>query len=221
MGEAIDLTARDGHRLNAYRALPDGTPHGGVVIVQEIFGLTDHITRVVDRYASEGFAAAAPAMFDRIEPNIVLDYGEIETGRGLMRQLQWDQTLIDVGAALDAVAADGPAAVVGFCWGGTVAHVAACELALDAAVSYYGGGIVRFLNKQPNCPIIYHFGDRDPAIPPDDIERIRASVRGAEVYVYPGAGHGFNCEDREAYSPTDAELAFERSVAFLRAELAG
>jgi carboxymethylenebutenolidase len=124
--------------------------------------------------------------------------------------------LCDVEAAANEVRGAGSACVVGYCWGGTVAHVAASELELDAAVSYYGGGVAKMLDKAPRCPILYHFGDRDASIPPPDIERIREANRKNLVFVYPGAGHGFNCDERGSYSANDAKLAFERSLEFLR-----
>lgn len=218
MGEDVRLTALDGHVLGAYRAAPDESAVGGVVIIQEVFGLTAHVRDVVDRYASEGFAAVAPAMFDRVERGLVLDYSELERGLATMRQLEWPSTLADVQAALDTFEGQ-PVAVVGFCWGGTVAHVAATELPLSAAVSYYGSGILRMLDKRPKCPVLYHFGDRDKSIPAEGIERIRQSNPTGIYHVYAGAGHGFDSRGRESFSPDDSALAFSRSVAFLREHL--
>ena len=220
LSELIRLTARDGHVLDAYAASPAETPAGGVVIVQEIFGLTAHIRRVVDQYAAEGFFAVAPAMFDRIERDLTLEYVEIQRGLALMRQLEWPAALADVAAAADRARAAGAVGVLGFCWGGTVAHVAAAELPIAAAVSYYGGGIARMLDKVPRCPILYHFGDQDHSIPPAAVEAIRQAVPDADIHVYPGAGHGFDCSERASFSPADASLAFNRSLHFLRTHLA-
>jgi len=211
----IRLQARDGHELDAYLAEPKGKPRGGIVVVQEIFGVTDHIKRVADQYAAEGYRAIAPAMFDRIKRGITLPYTDIEQGRAYMQQLEWPNTLADVQAAVDAVRDAGAAAVVGYCWGGTVAHVAASELDLDAAISYYGGGVARMLDKTPQCPIVYHFGDQDHAIPMADVQKIMSAYPDADVYVYTGAGHGFNCEERSSYSAADARVAFDRSIEFL------
>ena len=161
MGKMIRLKANDGHELDAYLTEPKGEAKGGVVVVQEVFGLTNHIKRVADQYAAQGYKAIAPALFDRIERNITLEYSEVQKGLEYMRQLEWPSALADVEAAAEHVRATGSAAVVGFCWGGTVAHVAASELDLDAAVSYYGGGVANMLDKKPRCPILYHFGDRD------------------------------------------------------------
>lgn len=218
MGKMIRLKARDGHELDAYLAEPKGKPRGGLVVVQEIFGVTDHIKRIADRYAAEGYRAIAPAMFDRIKRGITLPYTDIEQGRAYMQQLKWPSTLADIEAAVDAVRDAGAAAVVGYCWGGTVAHVAASELDLDAAISYYGGGVARMLDKTPQCPIVYHFGDQDHAIPVADVQKIISAYPNAAVHVYKGAGHGFNCDERSSYSPADAQVAFDRSIEFLRKE---
>lgn len=215
MGKMIRLKAADGHELDAYVAEPKGKAKGGIVVVQEIFGVSDHIKRVADQYAAQGYKAVAPAMFDRIERGITLPYSEIQQGLAYMRQLAWPNTLADVEAAAKEARTAGSAAVVGFCWGGTVAHVAASDLDVDAAVSYYGGGVAKMLDKQPRCPILYHFGDQDHSIPLPDIEKIRKAYPGSVVHVYPGAQHGFNCDERASYSAADARLAFERSIAFL------
>lgn len=215
-GSMIRVRARDGHELDAYEAVPAGAPQGGVVIVQEIFGLTSHIKRVADRYAEAGFHAIAPALFDRAERGVVLDYADIETGRGYMRRLDWPSTMRDVEAAAAATNCGMSIGVVGFCWGGTVVHVAASELPIAAGVSYYGAAIAKLLDRKPKCPIMYHFGDQDHSIPPEDIERIEQAVPDGVFHVYAGAGHGFNCEDRAAYSPSSAALAHERSLIFLR-----
>jgi carboxymethylenebutenolidase len=149
MGKMIRLKAKDGHELDAYLAEPNGMPKGGLVVVQEIFGVTNHIKRVADQYAARGYTVVAPAMFDRVERGVTLDYSEIEKGREYMRKLQWPNTLADVEAAASKVRATGSVSVVGYCWGGTVAHVAANELPLDAVVSYYGGGVAKMLDKKP------------------------------------------------------------------------
>jgi carboxymethylenebutenolidase len=182
--------------------------------------VTPHIQRTADAYAAQGYQAIAPAMFDRVKPGIELPYTDIKTGLAHMQQLKWPDTLADVDAAAEAVRDAGFVAIVGYCWGGTVVHVAASELDFDAAVSYYGGGVARQLDKHPRCPIVYHFGDRDGSIPIADIEKIEKAYPDATVYVYPGAQHGFNCDDRASYSAPDAKLAFERSIGFLNEQSA-
>jgi carboxymethylenebutenolidase len=220
MGKVIRLRAKGGHELDAYVAEPKGKAKGGIVVVQEIFGVTKHIERVADQFAAKGFKVVAPAMFDRVERGVTLEYTEIEKGREYMRQLQWPNTLADVEAALAEARHAGSVAVVGYCWGGTVALVAASDLDVDAAVSYYGGGVAKMLDKKPKCPIVYHFGDRDASIPLADVENIKRANPKSPVYVYEGAGHGFNCDERASYSDKDAKIAFERSIEFLNEQLA-
>jgi len=220
MGTMIKLKAKDGHELDAYLAEPKGKAKGGIVVVQEIFGVNNHIKRVADQYAAQGYKAIAPAMFDRVERNVTLAYSEIEKGREHMRKLEWPNTLADVATAVNEARGAGSVAVVGYCWGGTVAHVAASELDIDAAISYYGGAVAKMLDKKPRCPIMYHFGDRDASIPPSDIELIKKAALESPVHVYPGAGHGFNCDERSSYSANDAKLALERSLEFLNEHFA-
>ena len=215
MGTMIRLKAKDGHELDAYVAEPQGEAKGGVVIVQEVFGVTNHIKRVADQYAAQGYKAVAPALFDRIRRDLTLEYSEVQKGLEYMQQLQWPNTLADVDAAANEARSAGSAAVIGYCWGGTVAHVAASELDLDAAVSYYGGGVSKMLDKKPRCPILYHFGDHDSSIPLPDIEKIKQANPTSPLFIYAGAQHGFNCDERASYSPKDAKVAFERSIEFL------
>jgi carboxymethylenebutenolidase len=215
MGETTRLAASDGHELDAYVEQPSARSRGGVVVVQEIFGVTAHIRRVVHELAGLGFSAIAPAMFDRVERAVELPYTEIERGRGYVQKLAWPNTLADVAAAAAAVRGNGRVAIVGFCWGGTVVHVAASELDLAAAVSYYGAAIVKNLDKRPRCPIMYQFGERDASIPLVDIEKIKQANGDGVFHVYPGAAHGFNCEDRPSFDASAARLAFARSVEFI------
>lgn len=217
--QPIRLTAADGHTLDAYEAVPEGESVGGLVVVQEVFGITDHIKRVVEQYAAQGFHAVAPAMFDRIERGVAIDYTDVEGGRSYAQRLSWDAVIADVGAAVERVAPSGRTGLVGYCWGGTVAHLAAAGLDLAAAVSYYGAGVARMLHLEPKCPIMYHFGDQDHSIPMEAVEQIRAANPEAVIHVYSGAGHGFNCEDRASYSREDARVAFERSLEFLKRNL--
>ncbi len=220
MGKMIRLKAKDGHELDAYLAEPKGEAKGGIVVVQEIFGVNAHIKRVADQYAEQGYRAIAPAMFDRVERNVALDYSQIQKGLEYMHQLKWPNTLADLNAAANEIRGAGSACVVGFCWGGTVAHVAASDLTLDAAVSYYGGGVAKMLDKKPRCPIVYHFGDKDASIPLADVDKIKHANPESPVFVYPGAGHGFNCDERGSYSAKDAKVALERSLEFLKEQTA-
>ncbi len=216
MGKMIRLKAKDGHELDAYLAEPKGKPKGGIVVVQEIFGVTNHIKRVADQYAARGYRVVAPAMFDRVERNVTLDYSEIEKGREYMRKLQWPNTLADVEAAANEVRAAGSVAVVGYCWGGTVAHVAASEL--DARRRRLVLRRRRREDARQETAVPDHVSlrrSRTRRFPLPDIEKIQAANPKSPVHVYPGAGHGFNCDERASYSAEDAKVAFERSLEFL------
>lgn len=215
MGEMISLTAGDGHQLGAYEAAPDGDPLGGIVILQEIFGITGHIRRVVDQYAESGFLAIAPSLFDRVRPGIVLDYSDIDQAREIMMTLDRDLAVTDIAAAADAARRAGRVAAIGYCWGGAMADLAACRLDIDAAVSYYGRATVEWLDEQPKCPVIYHYGAQDPLIPPELVAEISAARQAYASFVYDDAGHGFNCDEREDYRPESAALALGRTLSFL------
>lgn len=215
MGQTIQLTATDGHQLSAYQADPSGSPRAGVVIVQEIFGLTNHIKAVTDEYAENGYLAIAPAMFDRIQKNVLFAYADVEQARELMLQLDLDKAVDDIAAAVDMARKAGNAAVIGYCWGGAMADLAACRGKADAAVAYYGRMIVEWLDSKPACPVMYHFGDVDPLIPPEMVEQIRAARPGGLFHTYAEAGHGFNCTERADYHPASAALALKRTLRFL------
>jgi carboxymethylenebutenolidase len=216
MAETIELSAPDGHRFSAYQAQPPGTPRGALVIIQEIFGITQHMREVADQYAVQGYTSIVPAMFDRVRPGIVLDYSQMQEGVETMMQLKPSQTLLDMGAAVEAAALAGrKTGVVGYCWGGTMAYVAACRLPISAAVSYYGGRILQYADRKPRCPVMYHFGEKDQSIPMGTVEKVRELHPEGIFHTYP-AGHGFNCNARASYEPESARLAFERSLEFLR-----
>lgn len=216
MGEIIQLTTDDGHSLAAYRAMPSAAPKGGVVIVQEIFGITGHIRRVTDQYAEHGYLAIAPSLFDRVRPGIELDYSNIDEGRSVMTSLDLDDVVTDINAAVVAVRSAGKVAAIGYCWGGAMADLAACRLDIDAAVAYYGRMIVDWLDEQPKCPAIYHFGASDPLIPQDLIEKISSARVNHPSFVYAAAGHGFNCNERDDFAPRSAQLALDRTLEFLK-----
>jgi carboxymethylenebutenolidase len=218
LGRTIQATAADGHSFSTYRADPEGEPRGAVVIVQEIFGVNRHIRAVCDEYAAQGYVAVAPALFDRVERGVELAYqaDDIAAGRAIREKVSLDQALADVEAAAKDVAAADRIGVVGYCWGGTVAWVAATRSrTFAAAVSYYGGGVPDLADEQPNCPVLLHFGEQDQAIPLEGVDRLRAAHPELPVYIYP-AGHGFNCDQRASYDAESARLARERTLAFLR-----
>jgi len=218
MGKNTELTAADGHRLDAYEASPAGKPRGGIVVIQEIFGVTRHIRAVADQYAAAGYAAIAPALFDRVEKHVDVPYTDIPKGFAFMQAMKMDQVILDVQAAVQAVATAGKVGVVGFCWGGTVAYVAAARLSVAAAVSYYGGGTTNFLAEKPKAPVMYHYGELDTHIPLSAVEQVKAADPGGVFHLYP-ADHGFNCTDRASYEPASAKLAFDRSVEFFHKHL--
>lgn len=219
MGQTVKLRAEDGHQLDAYRADPAGRPRGGVVIIQEIFGVNGHIRRVTDGYAADGYAALAPALFDRIEPGIEMGYqpADIEQGRALRGKLGWDTMVMDIMAGVKALAAEGlKVGVVGYCMGGSLAWLSATRIpGLAAAVGYYGGAVAEFAQEKPGCPVLLHFGETDASIPKDHWDRVRAAQPSVPLHVYP-AGHGFNCDERGSYHEPSARLARERTVQFLR-----
>ena len=218
MGKTVKARAADGHNFSMYRADPAEEPRGAVVIVQEIFGVNGHIRVVCDDYAAQGYVAVAPALFDRVERGVELGYqaDDIAAGRAIREKVSLDQALADVEAAAKEVAGVGKIGVVGYCWGGTVAWVAATRSrTFAAAVSYYGGGVPDLTDEQPNCPVQLHFGEQDQAIPLAGVDRLKAAHPELPVYLYP-AGHGFNCDQRASYHAESARLARERTLAFLR-----
>ena len=215
MGQKVKLTTSDNHALGAYRADPSGTPKGGVVVIQEIFGVNHHIRSMCDRFAALGYAAVAPAVFDRIQPNFECGYSpdEIAHARTLIPKIDWGKMLLDVAAAIDNVRSSGKVGIVGFCMGGTVAFLSAGKLAgLSAAVGYYGGQIAKNVDVKPKVPTLLHFGDQDQSIPMSDVELIKQKRPDCETYVYQGAGHGFSCDERGSYNEAAHKAAWERTV---------
>ena len=215
MGEMTELTTSDGHKLAAYRAQPDGVPKAGLIVVQEIFGVTDHIQQVTDQFAGYGYLAIAPSLFDRVQPGMVLGYTEFEKARATMQSLDLDDTVADMAAAAAGVRSAGKVGAVGYCWGGAIADLAACRIEIDAAVAYYGRMIVEWLDLKPDCPAMYHFGDKDQLIPSDMVEQIRGARPDGVFHTYPDAGHGFSCDERSDYHPESAGLALTRTLEFL------
>jgi carboxymethylenebutenolidase len=218
MGTMIELSASDGFRLAAYRADPQGTPRGGLVVVQEIFGVNSHIRSVCDGYAADGYRAIAPALFDREEKGVELGYtaADIARGREHKAKASADAALLDVDAARAAIASAGRVGIVGYCWGGFITWLAACRLrGFGGAISYYGGGILEAGGEKPKCPVIAHFGERDSVIPVAGVRAFAAAHPDVDVHVY-AADHGFNCDQRGSYDAAAATLARQRSLDFLR-----
>lgn len=221
MGEWIRLRAADGHAFAAWRADPAGIRRGGVVVVQEIFGVNAHIRDVCDRFAEKGYAAIAPALFDRLQGGVDLGYDEagVVAGRELVGRLGWDAPMGDILAAAEALRADAKVGVVGYCWGGSVTWLAGCRLDVACIAAYYGRHIVEFPDEHPRCPAILHFGAEDPLIPPENVAKVREANPDVPLFVYRGAGHGFNCDRRADYRPDVATAALEHTLALFGSEL--
>jgi carboxymethylenebutenolidase len=223
MGETIRLTASDGHAFDAYLARPASKPKGGVVVIQEIFGVNGHMRSVTDRYAAAGYLAVAPAIFDRTERGVELGYvpDDIARGRDLRAEIDMADVIKDVAAAADVAAEGGKVGIVGYCWGGLIVYVASCRLGdkLTAGSGYYGGNIKSFINEKPAIPLMLHFGTLDASIPMEDVDAIRKAHPAIAVHIYEGADHGFNCDQRKQFNPEAAKLAGERTLAFFAEQL--
>lgn len=217
MGNWIRLTASDGHTFDAWRAEPKGTPKGGVVVIQEIFGVNAHVREVAEGYAADGYLAIAPAIYDRIEPKLECEYSaeEVAKARDWRGQCDLDQVVLDMAAAADCAAEGGKVGMVGYCWGGTLVYVSCCRLAdkVAAGSGYYGGQIMPHLDETVVSPLQLHFGEKDGGIPLDDVEAIRTAKPDVEIFVYDGAGHGFNCDHRGSYHEAHAATAKQRTLA--------
>ena len=216
MGETITLNAGDGNEFAAYRATPSASPRGGLVVIQEVFGVNAHVRSVADGFAADGFDAIAPALFDRKEAGVELSYDAdgLARGRALRMTLGWDAPLRDIAAAIAAVAESGKIGVVGYCWGGSLAWLSATRLDIACSVAYYGGQISQFRGETPRCPTLLQFGETDAFIPTEHRELIHDVHPDIPVHLYP-AGHGFNCDARADYHADSAGLARERTLAFL------
>lgn len=220
MGQMIELTAADGHKLAAYKAGPDNAT-SGLVVIQEIFGVNSHIREVCDRFAAAGFAVVAPAMFDRTQTGVELGYtpDDVQAGIALRAKISDEAALLDVKAAAAALQGK-KIGIIGYCWGGTLAWVGASQTDLfAAAVGWYGGGIPGMKDAELHAPVQLHFGETDHGIPLDGVEAVKQAHPEIEVHVYPGAGHGFGCDQRGSYDAAAYAKAQERSLAFLHAHL--
>jgi carboxymethylenebutenolidase len=217
-GRWIEVTAGDGFKGVAYRADPAGKPRGGLVVAQEIFGVNAHIRSVCDGFAADGYLAVAPALFERYEQGVDLGYtpDDIARGREIRGRVSTGEALADIAAARDVAAQAGKVGVIGYCWGGLLAWLAAARVpGFACAVVYYGGGITEAIGEQPRCPVMGHFGEQDAMIPMAGIQALAAAHPSAQVFTYP-AGHGFNCDQRGSFHAESAKLARERSLTFLR-----
>jgi len=222
VGETVRLKASDGHELDAYVSRPSQMPVAGLVVIQEAFGVNRHIRAVADGYAKDGFLTVAPALFDRIQRNVELGYeaADLQKGIALARQSSPSVAVTDVAAALEYLRKHTAkqCGVIGYCFGGTVAWLAATRLDPGAAVGYYGGYISHFGQENPRCPVMLHFGTLDKHIPREDIDRVQVAHPEVQVFWYE-ADHGFNCDARAAYNAAAAKQARERSLEFLKKHL--
>ncbi|TFY97772.1 dienelactone hydrolase family protein [Ramlibacter rhizophilus] len=226
MGDFTDLQAADGHRFAAYVARPAGTPRGGIVVLQEIFGVNSHIRSVADGFAAEGYLAVAPSTFSRVQPNVDLGYGEQDRNAGFALKSAVDAlpaagVMQDIEAAIAHAAQAGKVGIVGYCWGGLLSWRAAGSApGLAAAVCYYGGGMTspEEAGRQPRVPVMAHFGEKDHYIPLDTVEAFRRAQPDVEVHVYP-ADHGFNCDQRGSHDAQAAQLARTRTLEFFARHL--
>ena len=222
MGKAIRLTAKDGVEIGGYRADPVTKPIGAVVVIQEIFGVNSHIRTVCDRFAAQGYVAVAPAIFDRQRPGFESGYSEAEIveARKFLADIDWNAMLADTEAAIAEAGKGGlSVAVCGFCLGGSLAFLAATRLdGIKAAICYYGGAIIRFVDEKPKVPTLMHFGRTDHSIPMSDVETIMDKRKDCEIHIYE-AGHGFNCDERASYDESSAMTARKRSLDFLAAHM--
>lgn len=220
MGQAIHLNTTRMQCIGAYLAQPAGKPKGGIVVVQEIFGVNAHIRSVADRLAAAGYAAIAPCFFDHLETGLEMDYDSASSahGKALVTELGLDRALEDVASAAESIASAGKIGVIGFCWGGTVAMLSAIRLGLPA-VSYYGARNLPFLGEKPAAPVMFHFGELDKSIPPEAVAKHRELLPQMEVFTYP-ADHAFNRDVGPQFHEACAKLAWERTMAFFDKQLA-
>ncbi len=221
MGNFVDLKSADGFVVPAYVAQPAGKPRGGIVVLQEIFGVNSHIRAVADGYAAQGYLAVAPATFHRIKTGVDIGYtpDDMTAGSALkaaVEALPAPGVMPDIQAAIDHAAQAGKVGVVGYCWGGLLTWRSACLLdGLSAAAPYYGGGVTTpaEVSRKPRVPVLAHFGDKDHWIPLESVEVFRKEHPEVEVHVYQ-ANHGFNCDQRGSYDAAAANLAREKTLAF-------
>ena len=221
MGDWIELKREAATPIRAWRADPEGRPRGAIVVIQEIFGVNAHIRAVTDRFAVDDYLAIAPAIFERVEPGFEVGYDPDARARGIaiVNKLDREQVLRDVGAAIEVASEGGKVGIVGYCYGGTIAWLAASQLkGLSAAVCYYGGGILGLKDQKPRVPTLLHFGEKDEHIPAAGVRELAAQYPDIRVHLYP-AGHGFNCDHRASYAAPSAALAWTRTLEFFRKHL--
>lgn len=220
MGQHINIPTTRTRCIGAYLAQPEGKPKGGIVVIQEIFGVTAHIRSMADRFAGYGYTAIAPAFFDHLESDVELGYDQVGANKGkqLVAELGLERALEDVASAAESIASAGKIGTVGYCWGGTVALLSAMRLGLPS-VSYYGARNLPYLHEVPRAPLMFHFGEKDTSIPPEAVAKHREALPQMETFTYP-ANHAFNRDGSAPYDEASAKLAMQRTLAFFEQHLA-
>ncbi|MDX1918448.1 MAG: dienelactone hydrolase family protein [Candidatus Caenarcaniphilales bacterium] len=222
MSEFHTLKSKDGHQFEVYITSPEEKTNRAIILIQEIFGVNSHIRSVADKYAHEGFLVYAPALFDRIRPGIELGYteNEIKEGFDYVQDLGFtEKPLIDLEACFEDLRSKGcKVATIGYCWGGLLSFASATSFGLNASISYYPGSIGMLKDQKPNCPVLIHFGEQDSMIPLTEVEAFSQAQQEVQVHMYP-SGHGFNCDARGSFDRNSADLAFKRSLDFLKLHL--
>jgi carboxymethylenebutenolidase len=208
------LTAVDGFKLEAFRATPADAPRGGLIILQEIFGITDQLKDVVRSYARDGYDTIIPALYDRVASQTVVPFSDPNRGRDLAYALPLDKVILDIAAAADCVRGPHGVSVLGFCWGGGVTVRAAADIELRGAIAFYGTRLPTYLDCKPKCPLLFHFGTTDPNSTPEIIEQVRKAFPSAETHLY-SAGHAFANDVRPTYVADAAQSARARTLDFL------
>ena len=219
-GAMTKMTMSDGAEIGVYHVAPKGTRRGGLVLIQEIFGVTEHIKECCDKFADEGYEVLGPALYDREEPGFQATYSPediqkaIKIARG---EHPFDLSIADSQTCIDALKVKGKVFITGYCYGGSVTWAAACKCdGLAAASGFYGGNIPQMAEWNPKCPTILHFGRHDHGIPMEQVERVKTLHPDVKVYVY-DAGHGFNSDRRTDYNADAAKLAKQRTLELFRA----
>lgn len=213
MTDTIELISGvDGFAFSALSEQPKAAPKGGIVIIQEIFGLTDHIADIAGVFADAGYAAIAPGLFDRVARGFLAEHNPdgIEKGIAAVRASPWKQVISDVQAAIDALPK--PVYVTGFCYGGAATWMAAAKCTgLNAASCFYGRLIVDLLEAKPTIPVMLHYGAHDPSIPAENYEKVRLAAPDSPLYLY-DAGHGFCRAGSQDFDAPSRELALGRTI---------
>jgi carboxymethylenebutenolidase len=218
MAGMTQITARDGHVLDAYLAWPAGKPRGGIVIAQEMYGITNYLRDTCEYYSAHGYLTVAPALYDRRQRGLVLEYSNElhDLAQTIYKQWNWDHALDDLDAGKSVVIEAGKVAIVGFCWGGTLAWLAACRREYTAAVAYYGSMMPDFAGESARCPVVAHIGSADTTMPQKRIELFHQAQPNIPIHMYPEAQHGFDNPSRtDRFQKEACQLARERTRQFL------